>query len=204
MSFQTLSGLLSAAVGTNGLKAYSAAPLASADLNNTFGDGQGPTVYGLASGVLAGGACTASVLNVTIPAGTAFYARQVWVNAADIVQPVTDSATSWIWGCSDGQVRVTTGATISLPGGWDGASACLLTKAVASGGAAVVDNAQAQLARRVDNTNRLTNDFGVFAQAAVVPSGATAIVPSGYQRSWFARLSVQGRLSVRGRVRISA
>lgn len=153
MAWTTAGGATPAEVGASGVREWSDGdPLYAAELVRALKDDQGAGLWGLLSGVLEGGVCTGSGLTVTVPSGTRYLARVVWGTDTDAAVAVSDAATTYLWGCSDGVVRMTTGAT--PPTGFDGRSACILCKAVASGGTATVDLSVQQRAVYGDATNR--------------------------------------------------
>src|SRR5688500_8254714 len=106
-------------------------PLSAADLLANFEDTQAPALYGFLPGVLSGGVCTAATLTVTVPTGTLVYCRSVWFFNSAATKVVSDAATSYVWLCSDGELRTSASATVA-PVGYTMQTACLLTKAVAS------------------------------------------------------------------------
>lgn len=143
--------------GSNGLPQFNAgAALSASDLNNALGGLQQAGMMSLLAGVLIGGVCAAAGLNVTIPAGTAYFAGQVWTASAAAVIAVPDGAASYLWGCADGQIRKTTSP--AAPVGFTTRSACLLTVATATGGVATVTNTAQQRSRCADSAARTVQD----------------------------------------------
>lgn len=206
MAFKTLSGFTSSDVGANGLKQFTSAtpPLAS-DFNNDFTDEQAAAAYGMLAGVLSGGAITAAALNVTIPAGLTYFARQVWINDGSVVTvSVPDASTTYLWGCSDGQIRQT--ATTTPPSSFDNRTACILTKVVSSGGNAAVDDTARQRARTADGPNHVVSENAPsFAPVMdTIPAGAEVTIAAGSQQFVFDSLLVSGILRVSGKLRITA
>lgn len=163
----------------------------AAEFNANFREGIAVSDRALLSGLLAGGVCTALDLDVTIPSGTTYYARVGWTLTDDEVVAVPDEQTTYIWGCADGVLRQTD--TNAPPTGFDGDTACLITKAVASGGSAVVDNSVGQWARRVDSSTRTVTEGPMavdYAEGVVavplldLPEGAAPTAPVGAVRMY--------------------
>lgn len=140
MGWLTLGGIAPASIGSAGTRAFSGGPLASADLSAAIADALNPLAKLWAAGVVALGAgrITASGLNVSIPIGTIVYAGQAFavVTSAAVIT-VPDSLTSWIWLCSDGQMRST--STPTPPARFDATTAALLCVATAASGTATID-----------------------------------------------------------------
>src|SRR5205085_11878234 len=110
MGFKTLSGYLPANVQANGIINFGTSPYdvpTANDWKNTFADTYGLAYHMQMPGVLSGGVCTVSALNVTVPSGTIYYAEQVWITDSAVVQGVPDGTglVTYLWGCSDWQVR---------------------------------------------------------------------------------------------------
>lgn len=156
MAWTTLAGTTAAAADAYGLKtlASGAAPSAN-DFNYNWRDAIRGGAWALQPGVISGGVCTAANLVVTIPQNTIYYARSQWTNAdAAATSTVPDDATTYLWGCSDGEIRQTANTTPPL--GYDVSTACILCKATAAGGTATVDLTVQQKARLADNARILT------------------------------------------------
>lgn len=201
MAWQTISGTAQASVGASGLKEFAAnAPLFASELNRDFQDVQAPALYALASGVLAGGVCTASGLTVTVPAGTLYYARAVWLSDSAMHYTVPDGATTYLWGCADGIVRMT--STLAPPGGWNYRTACLLCRATTSGGIAVADNSVQWLARQITAGHQVQETAGVYPLADYVADGSALSVPDRTQMQIMDSLTVYGALAVYGKARV--
>ena len=170
MGWVAANGLAPAAVGADGIVAFSTGDVPdAADFDANFTAPLDVAGYGLAAGVLAGGVCTAAALVVTIPDGTTYYARQVWAADGDATVNVTDEATTYVWGCSDGVVRIT--ATSTPPSSFDARTACLLTVATATGGTASVDNTLQWAARQTDAAS------GVVVEGTMLDLSKGLIVP---------------------------
>jgi hypothetical protein len=202
MGWQTIAGTTQANAGASGIKEFSAsAPLAASELNRDFQDVQNPVAYGLASGVLVGGICTASGLTVTVPDGTIYYARACWLANGAQVYNVPDDATTYLWGCADGVVRQASAP--SPPYGWDFRTACLLCKVTAASGNAVVDNSVQWKARRTDGAHMVQETAGVYPVADYVPDGSALMVPDRGQIHIIDSMTVYGGLSVYGKARVA-
>lgn len=185
MGFQTYGGSNPAGSGSapvlhNGLQGVSdGEPFIAATQNADEQDLQAPCAYANLAGFLTGGNCTAAALNVTIPAGTSYFAKSVWITSGAIVVGVPDSATTYLWGCSDGIIRPTT--TLVLPTGFDAQSACLLVKAVAVSGVITLDNTVRQRGRYADRATRKVQDGPLsldYANAVIDTSGAALQIPA--------------------------
>src|ERR1700679_1478537 len=211
MTFETPSGYTAGQLNENGVLAFSG-PLRSADLVDSFEDGQEPAHWGLLPGVLVASAITGSGLTLSFPDGYAYYARQVWVSVG-ISSVILSNMTLYLYGCSDGQVR--TSATETPPAGWDDTSSCLLCLAVGSGGNLTITQAGVQqLARyanpatRVIQDGAITNDAGnsriitqgFMPQMTNIPAGVTVDVPAGYQWRVYGPFSGAGIMTVEGSV----
>ncbi len=195
-------GVSGGAPGGGGfVRATSGSPLSSGLLNQNSGDAMAAAVNALPAGLVSGGACTASGLNVTIPSGTRYVARTRWTFDADQVVAVPDGATTYLWGCSDGVVRQT--ATTTFPTGYDQSSACILAKAVAASGVVTLDPGAAQWARAWDSNSRCWDNGGVWApQPYVVSTGSMAVVPASHQQRLYGDVPIYGTLMVTGRLRV--
>ena len=170
MAFVTLSNLTASDVGQEGIHAFSNTVLSADNLNTLGLDLLSPARESLLAGVLSGGICTASGLNVTIPANTSFVAQQYWVTESSVVVSVPNSATTYIWLCADGQSRQTT--TTTPPDGFTLYTACIATKATAAGGNATLDNTVQHKARSVDPETRIVTDGNL----SIDPEGETVTV----------------------------
>ena len=119
------------------------------------------------SGVLSGGVCTETALNVEVPANTIFVAGAVvWKNAAMETCGVPDDDTSYVWGCADGQLRYSD-AIGTQPPGFTGSLSCLLCEAVAASGVLTINNAVQWKARTADHTNHFTQEGGGVKRRSV-------------------------------------
>jgi hypothetical protein len=137
MAITTLSGTLPTAVTAAGVRNYTTGDAVSAaGLQADLGDAYAPAMYCLPAGVVLGFACTASGLSVTIPAGSVWFARQVWLVTGDITVTVPDNATTYLWGCSDGVIRQTSSTT--PPTGYTAYTAAIVAQVSASSGVATV------------------------------------------------------------------
>ena len=178
MAIQTMAGTTPAQANANGLQGVKAGyPLIDTVYNGDQRDIQEGHVQALLAGVIAGGVCTASGLNVTIPNGTIYYARQVWQLTADVVISVPDAATTLLWGCCDGVIRQTAS---SFPSGYDGTNSCLIAQGTASGGTMTLAGGQHK-GRQLDHTNRTVKDGPLlidYANAVVDASAGALRIPS--------------------------
>lgn len=201
MAWKTLGGTAAGAAGASGLVEWVAGDSLEHDvLNANMGDVQTPAQYGMPSGVLAGGVCTAAALAVTVPSGTTYYARNIWAADGNAVVSVTDESTTYIWGCADGVLRSTSSAT--PPSGWDERTACILCRAVATGGVATVDLSVQQRARRTVG-HQVFEGSGAWAPTPdVIVSGGVAHVPDGHQIRLMDALTVYGELVVFGKAAV--
>lgn len=174
-----------------------------ADWQNAFVDGFASSNRQHLSGVLSGGVCTAALLVVTVPANTYYVAGGVvWFNASAETTSVTDGATNYVWGCSDGLLRTTT--TTTPPTDFEDGKACILTMAVSTGGVATLDNSLQERARSADYTNRVIGEnSGVFAPVlATLPSGGVFVIPSESQYNVIGNWYNYGTLVNNGTLRI--
>lgn len=178
-NMQTPSGTASGATNANGLNGLSSgSPLGSAKYNADQGDLQTPAMEALLPGVLnLAGGLTYSALVVTVPSGYAWYARQVWQANGTVTGSVPASATTYLWGCSDGLIRPA--SSLTPPAGFAGPASCLLA-IVVSGSTAITSLAQGWTARacsgRVVTDGPLVLDY---ANNVVDASGAALKIPSG-------------------------
>lgn len=215
-SVQTLNGTTPAgtagptegnAFGLQG--AVTGAPLTAAQLNDNWQDLQEYPRLGMLSGVVSGGIVTTSGLNVTIPSGTIWYARQAWKVTTNVIIGLTASATTYLWGCSDGVIRPT--ATSTPPAGFDSTSACILCVGIAGSSTITLVSGAQQSARSIDGRvvtdGPLILDYGngfVDASAAIafkVP-GVTSdpSVPGSGVYLWYRTDTNVLRASVSGSV----
>lgn len=203
MGFTSLGGWAADdTVNASGIRNYAAQTvLNDTDLLGSFKDAQGVSVYEMLPGVLIGGVCTASALTVTIPAGTVFLARSIWIASGAVTKVVNDNTTSYLWARADGELEVTA-SPLTLPTGYDNRSCCLLCKVVSSGGVATVDNSVQQMGRYADPTNRFysENVGGIQPAADAVPLGAKVQIPSGTQYRLMGPFTNSGTLILQGRL----
>ena len=160
MALSTLAGSAPSQVQSSGLNEFIAGqPLIAATQTLDLRDLQELTRQAELAGVQIAGTITATGLSVSIPAGLQYFARQIWKASGTTTVLVPDGSTSYIWGCSDGLLRVTTsGGSPTLPTGFDARSCCLICKAVAVAGTATITTALQQSARYADATNRLVHE----------------------------------------------
>lgn len=201
MGWKTISGTIAANAGASGLIEWSAGDgLAASDINANYADGQAPFMYGLPSGVLSGGACTAVGLVVTVPTATHYLARNVWYADGNAVVSVSDEATTYIWGCADGELRTT--ANTTPPTGYDERTSCILCRVVATGGVAAVDMSVQQRARHTVG-HQVFEGSGSWAPTPdVIVRGAVAHVPDGHQMQLMDALTVYGELVTYGTMHV--
>ena len=184
MAFLTIGGFspTNSSENSNGIPNFGTSPYQSPTGDNwqdAFLDTLQESRYQHLSGVLSGGVCTVSGLVVTVPASTVFVAGgMVWTNASGETQSVTDDATSYVWACADGQLRIT--STTTPPTGFDSGKSCILTRAVAVSGTATIDNGVQHRAETADHTNRMIG--GAFAVTPTnLPSGGYYVVNGNSQ-----------------------
>lgn len=201
MGFTTIkAGFTKDQTDGDGLRPVTGSPT-QAQWEGTFKDIMQPFLYETLSGVLEGGVCTVSALNVTVPINTVYVAGGiVWKTLVGEVQAVTDNATTYIWGCADGEVRIT--STTTPPTDFTERTACILTKAVAVSGTATLDNTVQQKAMYSASRMMSLNNLGLFPSVDSIPSGAVATIPSGSQYRLFGSLTNAGTLTNRGKLRI--
>lgn len=202
MGWKTISGTIAANAGASGLIEWSAGDgLAASDINANHADGQTPVMYGMPTGVLSGGICTADALVVTVPIGTHYLARNVWYSDGNATVSVPDEATTYIWGCADGELRTT--ANTTPPTGYDERTACILCRVVATSGVATVDLSVQQRARRTIG-HQVFEGSGAWAPTPdVIASGGVAHVPDGHQISLMDSLTVYGDLTAYGKAAVT-
>lgn len=201
MGWKTISGTIAANAGASGLIEWSAGDgLAASDINANHADGQTPVMYGMPTGVLSGGICTADALVVTVPIGTHYLARNVWYSDGNATVSVSDEATTYIWGCADGELRTT--ANTTPPTGYDERTSCILCRVVATGGVAAVDMSVQQRARHTVG-HQVFEGSGSWAPTPdVIGPGGIAHVPDGHQLALMDNLTCYGELTVYGMLRV--
>lgn len=213
MAFQTVNGFDPAGgnnpVGSTGVLEFTTGTaVGSANLTKDFRDAYQPATWGMCAGVLAGGVCTASGLVITVPAGTYYYASQVWYASSSTTVNVPDNSTTYVWGCSDGVLRVT--ATSSPPIGFTRSQSCLLVLVTSVSGVCTLNLAIQDAARIADNTNRIVTEynaqigFGFVSEMDTVPAAAVITIPSGYQQTLFEPVVVSGSIICNGRLRVNS
>lgn len=212
MAIQTINGTDHSAVNAQGLNGITNNdPILAGPFNADQADLQEASTQQMLSGVLAGGVCTASGLNVTIPSGTVWYARQCWKVTSNFVYSCTDSQVTWIFGCADGVIRVTAGS-FAYPAAFDGTTAVLLTKASASGTVTLLNSVQHK-ARVADHANRVVKDGPLnldYANGIVDASPGIALqlpafssdptVPGTGSFVWVNKTSGQVKMSIDGTI----
>lgn len=214
MALTTINGLSPASstgaypVGNVGVFEYASGySFTGDDLTKDFKDAQAAPALSLPSGILAGGTCTSSGVLVNVSAGIYYYATSVWWGQTDTSITVTDNATTYIWGCSDGNLRIT--STTAPPLGFTRSQACLIVKCTATSGVVVFDYTAQDIAQTVDNTNRtLTANsshigYGWISEQDTLPATSTVTIPAGYQSALFGAVVINGVLIVGGRLRIT-
>jgi hypothetical protein len=205
VGFVTLTGLAAGSVQASGLQEQAAgSPLLSSRMNQDARELQMVAMQTHLAGVLTGGDITVSNLLVSFPVGFRFFARQIWEASGTTQVSVPDAATTYLWGCADGQIRLT--GTDAVPGGWDNRSACRLAKATAAGGVAVLDLSVQHRARFADASGRVVcENCGAWSPTPdVIPAGVRVEVPAGHQQLLFGTLTVAGTVVVRGKLRMIA
>ena len=216
MALQTINGFDPSAltsgnpVSANGIKEFANgagnSPQA-VDVNKDFRDAYNAPIYMMAVGVITGGVCTASGLTITFPSGSQYFAGQVWNGISDTTFTVTDNATTYAWGNTDGVIRTTSSTT--PPIGWNRNTSCLIGRFVASSGVVTIDLTVQDKARTVDNTNRIVTEYnamvgyGWVSEQDTVPSGENVIIPVGYQTGLYGPLTINGIVTINGRLRIT-
>ena len=205
MAFSTLTGVATGSVQASGLQEQVAGnPVLATRMNADDRELQQVSMQTHLAGVLTGGDITVASLLVSFPVGFRFFARQIWEASGTTQVSVPDAATTYLWGCADGQIRQT--STDAVPGGWDNRTACRLAKAVASGGVAVLDLSVAHRARFADAAGRVVcENSGAWSPTPdVIPSGVRVEVPANHQQLLFGTLTVAGTVVVRGKLRMMA
>lgn len=207
MGFKTQSAFTTSQVNSKGLIEFGTGDYKNPPKevwNGMFSDGYTPLQYSLISGVLAGGVCTAALLSVTVPNGTAFLAGgKYWETDADVPVTVPNNATTYIWGCQDGQLR--TGSSLTVPPtGYDNNRSCLICKVLSASGTATVDNTVQQSARTVDIIGRFVSEkvAGWQPVADAIAGTSVAILPQFSQLSIFDKLTIKGKVTIQGKLRI--
>ncbi len=141
------------------------------------------------TGVMEGGACTADGLTVVIPAGTTYYARAVWCANADARVSVPNESTTYLWGCSEGQIRQTSVST--PPVGFTARTACLLTVATAKDSVVTLDNSAQHRANYADHDNRVTYDGPL-----VIDHKAGRVHGAGLMSGGISRIDLTGQAAI--------
>jgi hypothetical protein len=206
MAFETINEFTQAQTDEDGLIPFGQPGFTTLNaevFRNTLKDISQAFQYQSLCGVLSGGVCTAALLVVTVPAGTYYVAGgMVWHNESAETATVADAATNYVWGCCDGELRVTTTLTQDID--FSGNRSCLLTKSVASGGVAVLDNSVQQRARTADHTNRIVGENAlVFAPVLdSVPATFRGTIPLGSQYAVFDKFANAGTLVINGKLRV--
>ena len=205
MAFKTLSGqadtLLAAPSGIN--EWVSGDTPTAAEFNNNLADAYGYPYYSVLAGVMSGGVCTFATLVVTVPTSTIYYARQLFVSDSGTNITVPDAATTYVWGCSDGELRITSSTT--PPASFDTRTACILCSVAASGGVITsIDLAVQQRCRYADPANRVQGEnAGLWAPIPdSIPSGLTLDIPTDHQITVWDELLVTGTVYVSGKLRL--
>lgn len=157
---ETPPGTEAAEVGVSGTIEFAEGDVPTAvAINANLQGTQEKPMRSMLAGVMDGGACSAAGLTITIPKSTVWFARQIWqLSAADTTVAVPDDATTYIWACSDGQLRTTASST--PPALFDERTACILCKCTATGGVATIDTGAQELARRADPVDRTVAEGG--------------------------------------------
>jgi hypothetical protein len=207
MAFRTVAGFnplggSAPAANANGLFPMSG-PVSGANWDKTHLDLTQAARQQSLSGVLSGGVCTAALLVVTIPANTYYIAGGiVWYNTGAETASVSDAATTYLWGCSDGVIRPT--STTTPPTDFTAATACIITKAVAVSGVATVDNSVQQRARTADHANRVVSEnAGVFApNLDTIPATFRGVIPAGSQYPVYDKFTNAGTIVISGKLRV--
>lgn len=207
MAFTTIKGYDPTQADADGLLPFGEAgytTLNKTQFRNTLKELLQGRQYQNLAGVLAGGVCTASDNNVTIPANTYYIAGGiVWYNTGAEVKSGLAEGTNYIWGCSDGEIRETSSTT--PPTDFTTKTACILTKGVTASGVTTLDNSFQQRARTVDGTNRIVGENAkVFAPVLdTIPAGFVGVVPSGSQYVVHGKLTLSGgKLTLQGKLRL--
>lgn len=201
MAWKTAQGYTASDVNGNksGLPALAdGEPLLAATLNKLLRDLQPASYNAQLAGVLYGGQCESGTLDVKIPSGTSYFAKQVWTSDAVHSVNVPDEATTYIWGCSDGVIRTT--ATTTPPDGFDAYTACIITRATAKSGYATIDNTVQQRARFAATANRSAIDTGGFMpKPSSVPADQVFVIGEGHEEIFYGPFEVNGILVTNGR-----
>ncbi len=191
-------------------------PLFADPINKTWKDLQAPAKNMQLPGTMLIGTflnfITASALDVTIRNTFRWYAQTVWELQADVIKSVADDTVSWIWGCKDGSIQVTTGdvpyTSAPYPDGYLYYDAALFCRVVAAGGVAIVDPFCQMVSRVADGQRRKIVDSGVFASSpSKITSGMVCTVPADhlqklYCLSAYTPFTVEGALIINGRVKM--
>jgi hypothetical protein len=201
MGFTTIkAGFTTAQTDGDGLRPVTGSPT-QAQWEGTFKDIMQPFLYETLAGVIEGDVCTASVLDVTIPINTVYVAGgMVWKTLVGEVQAVTNDATTYIWGCADGELRVT--STTTPPTGFEGGKSCIIVKAVAASSVVTLDHSVQQKAMVAASRMMSLNNMGLFPSVDSIPSGAAATIPQNSQYRVFESFTNAGSLIIQGKLRI--
>ncbi len=159
MAITTASANTSSDVGLHGVVDYDNQVLRKDDLNNSNIDILSVMKAQLLPGIVAGGTVTSLGLgDARIASGTTYYAEMFWTIGTTTVVAVsgTDGAVTYIWGCSDGQIRTTT--TTTPPTNFTTTTACIIAKCTTTGGAETFDTSSQQWARYANPTTREVRD----------------------------------------------
>lgn len=194
-------------VSASGIKEWGNVSPQASDVNKDLRDAYNAPIYMCAVGIISGGVCTASGLTITFPSGSIYFAGQVWQAVTDTAFTVTDNATNYAWGNTDGVIRVTT--TSTAPIGWSRNTSCFIGKFTAVSGAVTIDLTSQDKARTIDNTNRIVTEYnamvgyGWVSEQDMVPAAETVVIPAGYQTSLYGPLINNGVIVVNGRLRVT-
>jgi hypothetical protein len=159
VAITTASGNDSGDVGLHGVVDYDNQVLTKDDLNNANIDILSVMKAQLLPGILAGGTMTSLGMgDARISSGTTYYAEMFWTIGTTTVVSVngTEGAVTYIWGCSDGQIRTTT--TTTPPTNFTTTTACIIAKCTTTGGVSVFDSSAQQWARYANPTTREVRD----------------------------------------------
>jgi hypothetical protein len=99
-------------------------------------------------------------MNFGVPVNTVYVAgAMVWKTLVGETKAATDNATNYLWGCADGELRVT--STTTPPTGFESGKSCILVKGTAVAGVVTLDHTAQQRARTSDHTNRTIRGGGI-------------------------------------------
>lgn len=202
MAWKTINGTTAATAGMSGLREFAAGDtIGATELLRDMMDPQDSLCFMTVPGVLSGGVCTSSGLTVTIPSGTLVLCRSVWQADGNMTQAVTDDATTYVWLCSDGETRIT--ADTTPPASYTARNACILCRAVAASGTAVVDLSVQHRSRASGVDRYVSEGAGLFAALPdVVPDGGWAEIGDHRQLAIMDALTVYGTLRCAGKARV--